>query len=377
MSKVGIVGVEKYVPGDVINTKEMLDSFSGRFSRDLRFSLKATGAANRYSVMKNYPQYLSGQANREFQDDTNTMLVKVIEKLHTKHAHKFKDIGLFLSATDTANRPMPCTAYEVVASLKENYFEKANIINIQNQGCSVLLKMVDIARDYIAMHPGKYVLLTLAEAHTGLVDSLSKEFYEGFISLKKKGELHGDKFRELESMIGSFLFGDGAVGFLLGAEDQGEYCFGTAVHCTNRRSVDKDLLSIDEGGILIPEYDGFPHYSMSKTVPERGARYAEITLGLLGEALNQEVTEKDYDKFFIHTGSKKIINGVCDILGMDKGDERAHISYDILNNYANLSAVSIPMMLVDTFNNNEPFDRALLLSFGVGFSASSGILTRS
>lgn len=189
MGKISIVGIEKYTPDAQISTPEILDCFHGRFSRDLVFSIGATGAKNRYSIIDNFPEYLSGRRKRVLSDDTNTMKINVIEKLLSKYPKKFNNIGLYLSATDTANRPMPCTAYDVIAHLEGNYFENANIINIQNQGCSILLKMIDVAKDYIAMHPGKYVLLTLAESHTGLTESLTKEFYEGFIALKKKGLL--------------------------------------------------------------------------------------------------------------------------------------------------------------------------------------------
>ena len=76
------------------------------------------------------------------------------------------------------------------------------------------------------------------------------------------------------------------------------------------------------------------------------------------------------DNCFIHTGSKKILDGVCSQLHLEK---RFHEGPGFLQDpedYGNLSSASTGFMLAEKTNGPG----RLVVGFGVGFTASAGIM---
>jgi 3-oxoacyl-[acyl-carrier-protein] synthase-3 len=51
------------------------------------------------------------------------------------------------------------------------------------------------------------------------------------------------------------------------------------------------------------------------------------------------------DDCLIHTGSKKILDGVCSQLHLDTDSTKVEKSYDVLENFGNLSSASTGFML--------------------------------
>ena len=74
----------------------------------------------------------------------------------------------------------------------------------------------------------------------------------------------------------------------------------------------------------------------------------------------------------IHTGSKKILDGVCSQLALSPESEKVLGSYEVLKNYGNLSSASTGFMLAEKEEWNGP---AIIAGFGVGFAASAGIMS--
>jgi 3-oxoacyl-[acyl-carrier-protein] synthase-3 len=74
----------------------------------------------------------------------------------------------------------------------------------------------------------------------------------------------------------------------------------------------------------------------------------------------------------IHTGSKKILDGVCSQLQLEKNSSKVHSSYEVLKNYGNLSSASTGFMLAEKDDWKGP---AMVVGFGVGFTASAGIMS--
>jgi 3-oxoacyl-[acyl-carrier-protein] synthase-3 len=77
------------------------------------------------------------------------------------------------------------------------------------------------------------------------------------------------------------------------------------------------------------------------------------------------------DDCLIHTGSKKILDGVCSQLDLCPDSEKVHASYKVLEQYGNLSSASTGFMLADKGEWSGP---AIVVGFGVGFTASAGIM---
>jgi predicted naringenin-chalcone synthase len=159
------------------------------------------------------------------------------------------------------------------------------------------------------------------------------------------------------------------------------YSFGEIAHATNIEIDDSELLVFEGGGILDLPDGGFPYYRMEKAVPAKGIIYAQETLKQLFAKPAPPIRQmEDASAYFIHTGSKKILDRICETFAIDPMGNAVKLSYEIFDRYANLSACSVGFMIEKQMRQfprgSEPASQnvGLLLSFGAGFTASSGFI---
>jgi 3-oxoacyl-[acyl-carrier-protein] synthase-3 len=79
----------------------------------------------------------------------------------------------------------------------------------------------------------------------------------------------------------------------------------------------------------------------------------------------------EVDDCLIHTGSKKMLDGVCSQLDLNPDSAKVHGSYKVLERYGNLSSASTGFMLAEKDEWSGP---TMVVGFGVGFTASAGIM---
>jgi 3-oxoacyl-[acyl-carrier-protein] synthase-3 len=250
-------------------------------------------------------------------------------------------------------------------------------INMQAQGCSVLLKSIEVAQWYLAANPAQLAIVVMAEAHTPLVAPLISDEYSGYRELsrmRKEQKLDCDQFQQqrLDTtfVVQSMLFGDGAVALLIGNEE-GKPAFGPISHLTNDQPNDMNLLTMVSNSTH-PLLKGRPQYFMQPNVPARGAHYAVTTVNNVLSHPDSPVSDlHEVDDCLIHTGSKKILDGVCSQLNLHPDSTKVHGSYKILQRYGNLSSASTGFMLAEKGEWSGP---AIVVGFGVGFTASAGIM---
>ncbi|MCP4664013.1 MAG: hypothetical protein GY856_52185 [bacterium] len=174
------------------------------------------------------------------------------------------------------------------------------------------------------------------------------------------------------ALIQAFLFGDGAVAMVLGTEG-GRMGVGPMHHLTNQQPVDREILWLEGGGSECPELKGFPRYRMGPAVRSRGPVYAEHTIrAVLGDPDTPISSIPEADVVLIHTGSKIILDQVCQCLRLDPQCEQVATSYKVLSNYGNLSAAAAGFMLEECTAQDGV---CLLSTFGLGFSASATTVT--
>lgn len=289
-----------------------------------------------------------------------------------------RDIGLLIAATNTPSQLLPCLASEVMANLHGVLSRSISTVSMQAQGCSVLLKTVEVAQWFLCSNPGKVALVLLSEAHTPLITPLLRDAYHGFreiVRMRKNRTVSQDEINRQRTdttlAIQAMLFGDGAVALLLGAGEGGA-TFGPVAHLTNDDPEDVNLLTM-EGGSLHPCVNGRPQYFMQSNVPRRGAHYAVNTVNkILAHPESPVSNLSQVDGCMIHTGSKKILDGVCSQLALAPDSIKVRASYDILRNYGNLSSASTGFMLTE---KRVPKGVGIIVGFGVGFTASAGVVT--
>ncbi len=289
-----------------------------------------------------------------------------------------RNIGLLIAATNTPSQLLPCLASEVMASLHGVLSRSISTVSMQAQGCSVLLKTVEVAQWYLYSNPRKVALVLLSEAHTPHITPLLRDEYHGFreiVRMRKNRNVNEDEIKQQRAdttlVIQAMLFGDGAVALLLGA-GEGEATLGPVAHLTNDDPEDVNLLTM-EGGSLHPCVNVRPQYFMQSNVARRGAHYALNTVNkILAHPESPVSNLSQVEGCMIHTGSKKILDGVCSQLALAPDSDKVRVSYDILRDYGNLSSASTGFMLTE---KNVPKGFGIIVGFGVGFTASAGVVT--
>lgn len=366
---INVVSIATAVPEQVILSEEIINELNGQLSDGTVEMLEHMCVNQRYSVIEDYPKFMSGKKERKLICDVNKLATDSINNCVELVKDKL-NIGLFIAITNTASRPLPCTAFELAGMIDNTIIPRdANILNLQNQGCSIMVKALEVAQLYLALHEDKQVLITIAEAHTALFPPVGKVAVRSFHEIEQLSPSYDkdEEHKNLIHLVNEYLFGDGAISMLL--ENDRESSFVTK-HLTNIAKKDIDILYMNEGGTLMPFHPGYPEYSLTKSVPKRGMLYSKLLLkSILGES-SHEAFMDNLELVLIHTGSKKIVDGVISALNIERMKEKANLSYEIINNFGNLSSGSLAFMLEKAINRDKVSGNILLVSFGVGFSGS-------
>ncbi|HBB95600.1 MAG TPA: hypothetical protein DC054_09430 [Blastocatellia bacterium] len=375
---ISLVSASTATPENKFSTTELVASMMHKLSPELINTICSLGVENRYSAMDNYADFLSG-APMNANSSTTDLGVNATRKCIEESGVDPSQIGLLIAATNTPDQMLPCLASEVMGRTHGLLPRSLSTVSMQSQGCSVMLKSVEVAQWYLAANPGKMAIVLMSEAHTPFVAPLVRDEYYGFreiARMRKNNKLTDAEFEQQRTettlAIQSMLFGDGAVALLLGQDISGKPAFGPISHLTNDSPEDVNLLTMISNSSH-PALNGKPQYFMRPAVPARGAHYAVTTVNDVLHNPKSVVSDlSQVDDCMIHTGSKKILDGVCSQLHLDADSTKVEKSYDVLENFGNLSSASTGFMLAGKKEWTGP---AMVVGFGVGFTASAGLMS--
>ena len=376
---INLLSAATSTPKHAFKTTDLSNALMHKLSPELINTLNSLGVDQRYSVMDNYPDFLAGKPMNA-RSSTTELGVGATKRCIEEWQGDPSRIGLLIAGTNTPDQMLPCLASEVMGQTHGLLSRSLRTVSMQAQGCSVLLKSIEVAQWYLAANPGKLAMVLMAEAHTPYVAPLLRDEYHGFrevIRLRKEQKLNESQFEQkrLDTtfVIQSMLFGDGAVALLVGNEE-GKPSFGPICHLTNEDTDDVNLLTMNSNSSH--EFlKGRPQYFMQPSVPNRGAHYAVSTVKDVLQHPDSPVSNMaQVDDCLIHTGSKKILDGVCSQLHLDTDSMKVQGSYEVLKNYGNLSSASTGFMLAEKDDWTGP---TIVVGFGVGFTASAGIMNYS
>lgn len=375
-----LLSIATALPSNTLSTTSLLTDLGDKLSPRLVKTIQDMGVENRYAVFKNSTEILLGKEQMQA-STTATELGAVAAKKCLESTDIDPDnIGLLIAVTNTQSRLLPGLGSDLMALLHGILKPNISIVNMQGQGCAALLKAVEIAQWYLLANSDKKALVLISEAATPYtIKHLACREYYSFREIKAMSDTPAEraaKMRCTEEAIQAFLFGDGAVALLLGSqknENRSGISFGSICHLTNEEPEDANLLVMSDGGSEHPVVDGVPQYWMRSQVPKRGAAYAAATVKDLLEQPRSPIKQPSQAKAcLIHTGSRKILKGVCHKLGLSPSSPKVALSYDILQKYGNLSSASAGFMLAEgRFTSGT----GIMIMFGIGFSASAGILS--
>ncbi|CDZ80114.1 3-oxoacyl-(acyl carrier protein) synthase III [Candidatus Rubidus massiliensis] len=359
-----IIAAESALPSSYYTTDEILEKIQLKPDSSLSSHINNLGVEGRYISLDYLTDYLTEKENRICKETAKSLAISAIKKCIAKSDVDPLKIDLLITVTNTQDRPMPCLACEAISEV-DQIRKDINNLNLQNQGCSVFPKALDIANAHLLKNPGKYVLIVLSEAHSLFFAQFQVNALKALHDCKSKKE-----FENTIRFISAMLFGDGAVAFILGSEGCG-LKMNYIGHITNFDKSHAEVIHMDEGGALIPSYQGIPFYHMTKDIAQTGILYAQKLLDSLRKQKSASFCLSDYDHLFIHTGSKKILDGLFANIFKNSNVQEGQLSYDILKKYGNLSSVSVPMMIYHFMQKPVKDKQCILaLTFGVGFSGS-------
>jgi 3-oxoacyl-[acyl-carrier-protein] synthase III len=373
---INLVSAATSVPKNVFKTTELVGSLMHKLSPELINTISGLGVDQRYSALENYPDFLCGKP-KIATSSTTELAVAATERCIHEWGGDPNRIGLLIAATNTPDQMLPCLASEIMGRTHGLLSRSLRTVGMQAQGCSVLLKSIEVAQWYLAANPGQLAIVVMAEVHTPFAAPLLREEYCGYreiLKLRKDRRLDVGQFEQQKLdttfVIQSMLFGDGAVALLLGSEE-GKPAFGPISHLTNDQPNDMNLLTMTSNSSH-PFLKGRPQYFMQPNVPMRGAHYAVTTVKNVLQHPDSPVSNlTEVDDCLIHTGSKKILDGICTQLDLEPDSRKVHGSYQVLERYGNLSSASTGFMLAE---KSEWAGPAMVVGFGVGFAASAGIM---
>jgi 3-oxoacyl-[acyl-carrier-protein] synthase III len=373
---INLLSASTSVPKNVFKTTELVGSLMHKLSPELINTISSLGVDQRYSALENYPDFLCGKPKVATSSTTDLAVAATTRCIHEWGGDPNR-IGLLIAATNTPDQMLPCLASEVMGRTHGLLSRSLRNVSMQAQGCSVLLKSIEVAEWYLAANPGQLALVVMSEVHTPFAAPLLRDEYCGYrelIKLRRELRLDSNQFEQQKLdttfVIQSMLFGDGAVALLVGKEE-GKPAFGPISHLTNDQPNDMNLLTMTSNSSH-PFLKGRPQYFMQPNVPMRGAHYAVTTIKNVLEHPNSPVSDlTQVDECLIHTGSKKILDGICSQLDLRPDSAKVHGSYKVLERYGNLSSASTGFMLAEKDEWSGP---AMVVGFGVGFAASAGIM---
>lgn len=141
------------------------------------------------------------------------------------------------------------------------------------------------------------------------------------------------------------------------------------------------LRLVDFESVMLPKYREQLRYTtkegrlrnvLTRSVPVIGAKaVTQVTERLLAR---HGLTRDDISRWIVHPGGTQVLKAVEKQL--DLSAEMLRFSYEIFREYGNMSSPSVMFVLSRTLQQAKPHtgERALLISFGAGFTAFAALV---
>lgn len=343
------------------STPELLHAARGHLSERLEKMIGTLGVDTRYSILANYTDVLFNDAEPKLAISATTLAIQSARACLDRSGVDPAEIGLVLGVSSSPGRLLPSLVCDLIAGMPELPRTVPNL-SIEYMGCSAMAKVVETARWFLTAHPDQRVLVTFMDAITPLSPTLPGHY-------RHFSEIDPSQRQSTVDALHGFLFGDGAVSMVLSATGSGPV-FGPVSHLTNELAEDTELGTVPDGGSDIPVVMGRRLYTLSAGITERGTHYALETIRALiagGECALKSPGEASL--LLMHTGSGRILDGLCEAFGVDNHSPAVASSYRVLRDHGNTIGCSVPLMLAEPVH--RPPGTGLLVTFGLSFSCGA------
>jgi len=364
-----IVKLSTALPKDEYSTDDLLKTFPCTLPEGVEQNVLNLGVSTRRLIRQ------CDSSNPEAEMDEKPLLALCREACRNAVEEarlSVQDIGCLIVAYDVNPFLSPGLSQLLVPELGMNSYVR--IVNVQGIASTAFIKTLELAENYLAVHPEENVLVCVS----GVSSYWFQNQVQGLNEVMEIGKVNkitdqARRERELRKWVATmeyFLFGDGVAAAVVTKNGEGMRVSKVA-EVTNVE--EKDYLA-GYARLTCPSEPfkfGF-HSHLDKEIPNLGMKYTGLALErLFGEDVAKM---KNARKWAVHTGSQKILDTLAYHHGISH--EKLKESHEILRCYGNLAGASLPFILqkiVSTASLSKG-DSIVMLGYGWGFSASACLL---
>lgn len=373
---IGIVGIEQGFPEFSYTTNEMFDILGNKLSEKVKENIRQLGVEKRYFV-KPFEHYLlnsesTSPSSENHKESISDLSAHVARNCLSNLDLKPENISCLIAASENNDYLSPGLSSILVRKIGLSNFTPH--FNLQGMACSTFPKVLELGKNLI--HDSEKILIVISGCNSGWYLPHLKD--NMFIRNPKEiGENQYDRdlqIRKWVSTMFSFLFGDGAVAFVLSKNKINNTMIklGKFAHGVNFDTFDYRKACVQLKG----QYsDHLYEYELTagQNVIDLAVDYSKkVLMHFLGNDHNSfdegsaKNFMKNFEKVMIHTGSLKILDRFKDLYGLR--DDQIKESYDTLREYGNLTGCSIPIVMNKAFiKNNSKNAKGLLIGITMGF----------
>src|SRR5215210_5935498 len=132
---ISLLSAATSTPKHAVQTTELTNALMHKLSPELINTLNSLGVDQRYSVMDNFPDFLSGKAMNATSSTTD-LGMKATRQCIERWQGDPARIGLLVAATNTPDQMLPCPASEIMGRTHGLLSRSLRTVNMQAQGCS-------------------------------------------------------------------------------------------------------------------------------------------------------------------------------------------------------------------------------------------------
>lgn len=347
--EVKIISVAKQLPTYYRETKDIIpfvklwmQDQEERFQRKVIKLFEGAGVDKRYSIMSPEEVFTATsfeEKNNIYAREVVKLAEKSLQKSLVKANLKAKDIDYIITVSCTGIMIPSMDAY-LINSLQM----KQDIVRlpVTEMGCAAGVSGIIYAKNFLKANPNKRAVVIAVEAPTA---TFQLSDYS------------------MTNIVSAAIFGDGASSVILSSylEDEGPKIVDEAMYHFYDATSMMGFNLVNTGLQMI----------LDKGVPQKIADHFPMIINPFLE--RNELKIEDIHHLIFHPGGKKIVQTVEDlfgVLGKNIDDTK-----EVLRMYGNMSSATV-LYVLERFMDRNPAkgEKALMLSFGPGFSAQRILL---
>ena len=373
---VAIHGLVVDYPEYRYETNHLIDLLGNKLSENVKENIKQLGVEHRFFIrpIENY----IGKSNNQNQinDDgepISDLSASVAKECLSKLGLTPNDVTCLVTASENSDYQSPGLAPILVTKIGLSNFIPH--YNLQGTACSTLPKLLELGKSLVNNN-NDTVLFVISGCNSGWYLPHLRED-TSIVNPKEIDPNHPEKQKLMDKWVStmfSFLFGDGVCAFILKKADDSKDSIkiGKITHAVNFDKTDYRKASVRLVGNERNRIYSYQLTAAGDILP----RSLDYCKKVLMKSLNKQTDDFDQQssesflskqkKVMIHTGSLKILDGFKGLFNLQ--DSQIKESYETLNQYGNLTGVSIPTVMYKAFGKNQGITgNGVLIGITMGF----------